>query len=219
MTLNILARGNHNRRYSGRRAASAYALAAMLSITLAACSEELPATDSSQSGTQSASQDASGDILADHNLAGKDAKTIITELDTMAVADRPTNLMASIRPTELVVANDLGDQISVPLPANEFYLSIAPYVNQTHECHFHSLTTCRGEMANAQIHLTIVDKGTGEAIVDEDTTTFDNGFIGVWIPKGIDATVTITADGKTATTDISTLAEDDATCLTTMQLR
>lgn len=217
MTLNIFSRRNHDRRQSVKRAAGAYAMAAMLSITLAACSNESP-SQGDGAGSPSASQDASGDILADHNLAGKDAKTIITELDTMAVADRPTNLMASIRPTELVVANDLGDQISVPLPANEFYLSIAPYVNQTHECHFHSLTTCLGEMANAQIHLTIVDKGTGEAIVDEDTTTFDNGFIGVWIPKGIDATVTITADGKTATTDVSTLAEDDATCLTTMQL-
>ncbi|MFS4491238.1 CueP family metal-binding protein, partial [Dietzia kunjamensis] len=47
--------------------------------------------------------------------------------------------------------------------------------------------------------------------------TYDNGFLGLWLPRGITATLTIDHDGRTATAPIST-GDDDLTCLTTMQL-
>lgn len=46
----------------------------------------------------------------------------------------------------------------------------------SHGCFYHSLTTCLGELDNEDIQVTITDEATGEALVDEATTTFDNGF-------------------------------------------
>ena len=48
----------------------------------------------------------------------------------------------------------------------------------SHGCFYHSLTTCLGELDNEDIQVTITDEATGEVLVDEATTTFDNGFIG-----------------------------------------
>jgi len=107
-------------------------------------------------------------------------------------------------------------EVALPLEDNEFYLSIAPYVDQTHECYYHSLTTCRGELANEDISVRIIDD-SGAVLVDEQVTTFDNGFVGFWLPRDIEGTVEVTHDGRTGQRDFST-SEDGATCLTTLQL-
>ncbi len=156
-------------------------------------------------------------ILAAHGLQGLDAVTIIERLDALRVDQRPANLMASVRPTELLVSDRSGEPVAVPIPGDRFYLSMAPYAQQTHDCHFHSLTTCLGELRNATVHVTVQRVDTGEVIVDKDATTYDNGFVGVWLPRGIDATVRIEHDGRTATRQVRTGAQD-ATCLTTVKL-
>lgn len=56
-------------------------------------------------------------------------------------------------------------------------------------------------------------------LVDEDTTTSTNGFVGFWLPSGATGTVTVTADGKSGTAVFSSVAATDATCLTTLRLR
>ena len=104
------------------------------------------------------------------------------------------------------------------MPADEFYVSFAPYVSRTHDCHFHSLTTCVGELQNAEVSVKITDDATGEVLVDDSLTTFDNGFVGLWLPRGIDATVTVEHDGKTASSPITTQGDDAATCVTTLHL-
>ncbi|WP_435300396.1 CueP family metal-binding protein [Timonella sp. A28] len=203
-----------------RRVASIVALACVGVLTLTACSTD---TDSSKDATTVQSSQASSDakaqeILAAHDLSGKSAKEVIAALDAQAVADRPSDLRASIRPTGLLLIDQDNGEATLPMPDDEFYLSIAPYVSQTHECHFHSLTTCRGELGNKDITLTIVDDATGKTLVEQTTQTFDNGFVGVWLPRDIDATVTVESEGKSATTQISTHGDEDATCLTTMKL-
>ena len=156
-------------------------------------------------------------ILAAHGLQGLDAVTLIERLDALAVTARPADLMASVRPTELLVSDRSGEPVSVPIPGDRFYLSMAPYAQQTHDCHFHSLTTCLGELRNTKVHVTVQRADTGETLVDQDLTTFDNGFVGVWLPRDIDASVRITHDGRTATRTVRTGAQD-ATCLTTVKL-
>jgi len=211
-----------NRRKSAALNAGAIAIAAIL--TLAGCSTTTagPAESggpNANSANQSAQDAAAAQaILAGFGVNGTNAHEVISTLDAQPVAERPKGLVASVRPGELVVGNADGDQSALPMPTDEFYLSIAPYMNHAHDCYFHSLTTCTGEMSNTPIHLSIVDKSTGEAIVDTETSTYDNGFIGTWLPRGIQATVTITADGKSATKDISTAKDDDATCVTDMHL-
>ncbi len=163
-------------------------------------------------------QPTTEEFLDDHGLANLSAVEIVDKLDTTPLADRPTDLIASVRPDEIVFTN--ADEVSVrmPMPEDKFYLSFAPYKEFTHDCYYHSLTTCVGEMQNAQVKVTVVDDESGEHIVDETMTTFDNGFLGVWLPRGIDAELTVEADGLTSTSPISTKASDDLTCLTTLPL-
>lgn len=152
----------------------------------------------------------------DLGSVGTDARAVIDRLDATRVEDRPEGVVASVRPGELVVQDAAGER-SLPMPADLFYLSVAPYVDGTHECFFHSLTTCLGELRNTDVEISVVDAATGETVMSQSARTFDNGFVGLWLPAGIDAVLTITAEGRSATAEISTHA-DDPTCLTTLQL-
>lgn len=187
----------------------------MTSVTLvvllsgcAGATEEASEPDTTPTATADA-------FLAGHGLAGKDAATIVDELDRLPVAERPTDLMASVKPDQLVLTGDEGE-VSLPMPEDEFYLSVAPYVEQTHECFHHSLTTCKGELGGKRMQVTLVDE-SGETVLDQTRTTFDNGFVGLWLPEGTEGTLTVTYDGKQGSVDVAT-TPDDPTCLTTLQL-
>ncbi|MDR7330646.1 CueP family metal-binding protein [Corynebacterium guangdongense] len=182
-------------------------LVTALALTLTGCA----ATDSGRDDAAI----SQADLLAAHGLEGKDAREIITELDQTPRAERSTELMASIRIDELILSDDTGET-SLPMPEDETYMSIAPYVNQTHDCFYHSLTTCTGELGNEPVHVTFRDDA-GEAILDEEVTTYDNGFVGFWVPKGATGTIEVDHEGRTATADFST-EDDGATCVTTLQL-
>ncbi|MEJ1091702.1 CueP family metal-binding protein [Microbacterium istanbulense] len=172
-----------------------------------------PEPASSTAGGQS----VDSDFLAAHDLAGLDAAQVIERLDTMPLADRPVNLIASVQPDAIVLTDDQERETQLPMPEDEVYISVAPYRDQTHDCYFHSLTTCLGELANADVQVTLTDDD-GDVLVDEVRQTYDNGFVGLWVPRGIEATLTIEYEGQTGTAMISTMNEDDATCITTLQL-
>ena len=155
--------------------------------------------------------------MESYDLAGLEAPQIINTLDTMPVADRPDDLIASVQPTELVLTSSDEGLATMPMPDDQFYLSVAPYNTSTHPCQFHSLTTCRGEMATEEVHVTVTDTATGDILIDEPRTTYDNGFLGFWLPRDITATLTIDYDDKSATVPIAT-GDQDLTCLTTMRL-
>jgi len=169
------------------------------------------------STTDSATGDRSQeDFLSTYGLAGMDAVEIIDHLDQQPVAQRPTDLIASVGIDELVLT-DQNQEITLDLPANLTYVSVAPYVTQTHDCFYHSLTTCRGELDSEPVEVTFTDETTGETLVDEQTTTFDNGFIGFWVPRDTTGTIEATHEGRTGTTEFST-ADDGATCVTDLRL-
>ena len=183
-------------------------------LTLVGC-----ATDAQPTPTADGSSPAAAtDFLQTHDLAGLDARQIIDRLDATPLAERPTDLIASVRPDELLLKGADGAEFTLPMPADETYVSFAPYVEQTHDCYFHSLTTCTGELRNAEVGVTVTDNATGEVVHEAEATTFDNGFLGLWLPRGLDGTLTVTADGLTATAPIATTGAEDATCLTTLQL-
>ena len=87
----------------------------------------------------------------------------------------------------------------------------------SHDCFYHSLTTCLGELDNEDIQVTITDEATGEALVDEATTTFDNGFIGFWLPDDATGLIEVSYQGRTGTTEFST-TDDGAICVTDLRL-
>jgi hypothetical protein len=149
----------------------------MLAVTLAGCAAETDSPDAaapngaaSKSAPSSVPADAEP-LLAEHGLAGMDTVEIIDHLDRLGGAERPTDMMASVRPGELVVSAG-SEEFSLGIPADRFYLSVAPYVDQTHECFYHSLTTCQGELTGKDVEVKIVDAATGEVLVDQTRTTF-----------------------------------------------
>lgn len=155
-------------------------------------------------------------LLSEYELSDLDAKQIIDRLDAMPVSERPTDLFASIRPDSLLVSDGGEREVTLPMPATEFYVSVAPYATQTHDCYFHSLTTCLGELQNEEIQVTMTD-AAGAVLVDDPYRTFSNGFLGFWLPRNIDATITLEHNGRSVTAPLSTSA-DDPTCVTTLQL-
>lgn len=179
-----------------------------------------PALGGCASGTSDApgsARSADDPLLTEHDLAGLDVSQVIDRLDALPVAERPADLLASVRPDSLVLSDDAGRETRLPMPEDRVYVSVAPYREQTHECHFHSLTTCRGELSGAGVRVTLV-RSDGEVLVDEERTTYDNGFTGLWVPRGIEATLTIGYDGRSGTVPVSTTDADDPTCLTTLRL-
>ncbi len=123
---------------------------------------------------------------------------------------------ASITSKQLIVTENDEKSSTYDLPDNEFFLSIAPYVDQTHPCATHSLTGCQGEMVEKEFNVNIKDKD-GTVILDETLKSQSNGFIDLWLPRDTTYSITVEHDGKTAESEISTFETDD-TCLTTMQL-
>ena len=123
---------------------------------------------------------------------------------------------ASITSNDLIVKDEDDKEKTYDLPEEEFFVSIAPYVNETHPCEVHSLTGCQGEMVNADFDVMIQDE-EGNVIVDETMTSLDNGFIDIWLPRNQTYQVKINYGEKATESKVSTF-EGDNTCITTMQL-
>ena len=120
---------------------------------------------------------------------------------------------ASITSDQLIV----NDTEVYDLPKDEFFVSIAPYIDQTHPCGNHSLTGCQGELVKEEFEVYIEDED-GDVVVDETMTSQENGFIDFWLPRDKTYQVKIEQDGKTVQAEISTFTGDN-TCITTMQLK
>lgn len=199
-----------------RTPTAALAASTVAVLLLSGCAGQPDTAEPTPPTGQSTSQTTADSLLESHGLADTDARGLIDQLDATAVAERSQDYMASIRPDSLVISDASGAEVSLEMPADEFYVSIAPFVDQTHECFFHSLTTCRGELANEAIEVEVVDDA-GTVLVDQTVTTFDNGFLGLWLPRDMSGTITLELDGRSVTDSISTGA-DDPTCITTLQL-
>ncbi|WP_300082648.1 CueP family metal-binding protein [Propioniciclava sp.] len=183
-------------------------------VLLASCTAA-PAPTTPDAAAPDSTTATTGDVLADAGVAGLSATEAIEHLDASTDA-RPLPFRASVTGTELVLQAADAEPVTMAVSEDRFYLSVAPYRTRTHECFNHSLATCQGELVGEQVHVTISgDDGT--VLVDTDATTYTNGFVGFWLPRGIGATVTVTAGSDTGTVDIRT-DDDSPTCLTTLQL-
>lgn len=152
--------------------------------------------------------------------AASDASTDTAALKQMVQDYSSRSLTAesaSISSTQLIVKEADGKSASYSLPEDEFFVSIAPYVNKTHPCAIHSLTGCQGEMTEEEFSVSVQD-AEGNQVMDKQTVKSQpNGFIDLWLPRDKTYNVTIEQDGKKAESEISTFEQND-TCVTTMQL-
>lgn len=126
------------------------------------------------------------------------------------------NETASITSTELIVTDENNKEQKYPLPEDEFFVSIAPFIEQTHPCDIHSLTGCQGEMIEEDFDVYIEDED-GKVVVDEKMTSHKNGFIDLWLPRDHTYLVTITYGDMQVQSELETF-EDNGTCITTFQL-
>lgn len=161
-----------------------------------------------------ANQRKSDDFLVRYELQSLSVVEIINYLEQKT--DEPMGFNAGVTATKLLLSDD-KDAIELDIPADLFYLSVAPFINQTHPCANHSLVTCTGELQNETLRVLITDLDSDELILDQDIVTSPKGFAGLWLPSGKNIEMTITYKGLVATKQLSTF-ELDETCETTMQL-
>ncbi|WP_323666698.1 copper-binding periplasmic metallochaperone CueP [Pectobacterium punjabense] len=153
-------------------------------------------------------------FLAKQGLAGKTVEQIVDAIDRSPQA-RPLPYSASITSKELKLS-DGQQQYSYAL-GDKFYLSFAPYIQQTHPCFNHSLSGCQGELANTAFDVKITDKA-GNVIVQKTLNSHQNGFVGVWLPRNIEGTINVTYQGRVASSPFATYS-DSQTCMTTLPLK
>jgi hypothetical protein len=127
------------------------------------------------------------------------------------------NQSASITSTQLIVTDSDKRKSVYALPDKEFFVSIAPYVNETHPCTNHSLTGCQGEMVEEEFNVYIEDT-EGNVLLEETMKSQKNGFIDLWLPRNKKYRTVITQGDKKVEAEFSTF-EGDGTCITTMQLK
>lgn len=154
-------------------------------------------------------------IACSNNSSSNVPEDIKEKVHEYSVGSFEDLVTASITSHELIV-NDNGKEASFDLPIDEFFVSIAPFVDYTHPCAIHSLTGCQGELAEKEFDVHIQDED-GNVIVNERMTSLENGFIDLWLPREKNYQVKITHNGKSVESTISTF-EGDNTCITTMQL-
>lgn len=209
-----------------RTRALALVAAIALSIGVAGCSStvgkpEKSATPAVEKSVEQGKEktalptDEQQKVLGKFDLDGKNVKDIIADLEQRSLDNRPSDtLFASVRPNELQVKT--GDEEFSLNIEEGFYLSFAPYVESTHECYFHSLTTCMGELGGEDVQVKITDD-KGEVLVEETATLNPNGFVGYWLPRDIKGTLEVTYDDVSGSVPFATSPEDP-TCVTTLQM-
>jgi hypothetical protein len=149
-------------------------------------------------------------FLEKYGLNNLTVQEIVQKLDS--TTSDPAGLKASITSKHLVLMDDAAE-VRLALPRDKFYLSFASYLTQTHPCAIHSLTSCQGELVNQEVYAVIIDS-KGKEIVRSNFTTMENGFVGVWLPRDINATLTVSYNGLVAQAPVRTYSGSD-TCLTT----
>jgi len=142
----------------------------------------------------------------------KDIKELVHDYGAGSIE----NQTASITSKQLIVTDSNEDELAYGLPEDEFFVSIAPFINETHPCTIHSLTGCQGELVDKDFDIYIEDM-EGNIILNETMNSGTNGFIDLWLPREKNYSVKITHDGKQVESEISTF-KNDGTCITTMQL-
>ena len=159
-------------------------------------------------------QGKSAAFLERYELEGLSVVEIIDILEQKT--DEPAGFNASITADKLFLS-DGEDTIELDIPENLFYLSVAPYINQTHPCANHSLVTCTGELQKETLRVIITDLDSEVVILDQEVVTSAKGFAGLWLPKDKNLELVVNYEGLTAKKRLSTF-DSDNTCETTMQL-
>jgi hypothetical protein len=158
-----------------------------------------------------------GEKITNHMWVVESELQSIKDLVKEYSASKIENLSASITSEQLIITNNNEKKITYELPKDEFFVSIAPYIEKTHPCEIHSLTGCQGELVGQEFDVLITDQ-EDNVVIDEKIKSRTNGFIDLWLPRNKTYNVSIQYNGKKAEAEIATF-EKNNTCVTSMQLK
>lgn len=109
-----------------------------------------------------------------------------------------------------------GTEVTVEMPEDLMYVSVAPYLRQTHPCATHYMSGCQGELVGAPVHVQAI-LADGTVLVDEVMPTLANGFIDLWLPRDQAIDLHMSLEGASVVGRLTTFA-DSRTCITDLQL-
>lgn len=149
-----------------------------------------------------------------------DYKSAVTTAHTLYKNNE--GIMIKVLPNRIVATFSDGKSSFVAIPKDQFFLSIAPYINSSHPCTNHVLTGCTGEIKNQVMKVVMIDTDTGETLIDKKVTTQRDGFIDFWVPKDKNLAFNIYHKAKDGSErvarEVLSTFNNDRTCITTMQL-
>lgn len=204
---------------------AALALATVGLGIFSGCKGEPDAAATKPAAEATASADTGGndillhEILANYGYSAMDVHTFADTLEALPLDERPTSLTAMVYTDGIHLSDTTGNKAVMPMPEGETYVGFAPFEHHTNNCLVHRLTTDMAELPNEAFDVIVTDTATGNVLAQQAVTTKPSGFFGLWLPKGKDATISITAaDGRSAMTTFST--KDDApSCVATLHLQ
>ncbi|MDA3932063.1 MAG: CueP family metal-binding protein [Tenericutes bacterium] len=140
---------------------------------------------------------------------------IVELIDTLENDSHGSKVQASIGSGALDL-NLEGQAFTFSIPNDFFYISFAPYINQTHECYTHSLTGCQGELINKDMLVSIYDS-EGNLLQEETMNTGDDGFIGLYLDRFTQYKIRVSYQGLNSEILVDT--SRDQTCFTEERLK
>ena len=147
-------------------------------------------------------------------LKGIDGKTAV------AIANKwhrdKIDLVTFVTPDRVHFKFKDGQIITIPLPDDIMMVSIAPYINKTHTCATHYISSCDAELKSTNIKVLAVT-ADGNTLINKTMKTAPTGFLDLWLPRNQVIDITVSAKGKRATGKIFT-NRDSKTCETTLKL-
>lgn len=109
-----------------------------------------------------------------------------------------------------------GTEVTIPLPDDAVFVSLAPYVDHTHPCTTHYMSGCQGELVEVAFAVRAL-LADGTLLFDETLRTGANGFLDLWLPRDQVVLLSFSAGGYAADAVVATHA-GSPTCITTVRL-
>jgi len=148
-------------------------------------------------------------------VSGLDARQAVALANQWGAAGVPVQSVVTTEAVSFTWPD--GRRAEVPMLKDAVYIAIAPYVNRTHPCINHVPSSCQAEMAGETFQVSVLD-AKGATVFAGPVKALANGFIELWIPRGLGLLVQVDHRSGRATRLLSTQA-GAPTCITDMQLR
>ncbi len=142
---------------------------------------------------------------------GKTTREVVEKLEN----DLDEQVVGAVWQDEIELTFN-NESVKIYDEQDQFYVSIAPYIDNTHVWGIHSLVGCMGELQNEVFNVKLIDQDN-VVVFDGEKSTYSNGFMGFWLDRDNTYTVSFEYQGKTGTYQFST-TDKGYTCITSFQL-